>query len=66
MSYILERRGSIFVFTTGLTTAKAIKHSAKLLLSATLGISHTVKFWSAKKTLPSVLSRALGKAFVEC
>jgi hypothetical protein len=46
--------------------AKAINLSTKHLLSAILDIPHTVKFWSAKRVLPSALSRALDKAFVEC
>jgi len=36
------------------------------LPSATLGKEHTAKFWSAKKSLPSVFYRALGKGFAEC
>jgi hypothetical protein len=41
-------------------------HSAKALPSAALGKEPSVKFWSAKVSLPSVFYRALGKGFAEC
>ena len=45
---------------------KGLKHSAKALPSAALGIGHLEKKKSAKPSLPSVICRALGKAFAEC
>ena len=36
------------------------------LPSAALGIGHSEKKQSAKPSLPSVICRALGKAFAEC
>jgi len=47
-------------------TAKADIHSAKPLLSVTLGKGRSVNSLSAKTSLPSALYRALGKAFAEC
>ena len=44
-------------------SAKLILHSAKALLSAALGKVHTVKKVTAKKTLSSTFSQALGKVF---
>ena len=41
-------------------------HSAKPLLSVTLGKGRSVNSLSAKTSLPSALYRALGKAFAEC
>ena len=39
---------------------------AKALLSAALGKVHTVKKVTAKKTLSSTFSQALGKVFAVC
>src|SRR5688572_11187452 len=46
-------------------SAKAQKHSAKALPSVTLGKEHTANFVSAKTSLPSVKTRALGKHFAD-
>ena len=64
----------VWAYTTGfpnfaecqLHSAKDRLHSAKYLPSVTLGKRHSAKNPTAMRTLPSVVSRALGKGFAEC